>query len=107
VDASAVLCFLQEVLGSNFAHVPVNKPSKDAPFILHALARSHVDMKGIKMAIYGFLVSAPLSHFLVGALQKGFAGKTGTSARIAQIVANNLLIAPVQTAGEYRQAQLH
>jgi peroxisomal membrane protein 2 len=99
-NAPGALCFLQEVLGSNFAHVPVKKASKDAPFILHALARAHIDLKGIKMAIYGFLVSAPLSHFLVGALQKAFAGKTGTGARIAQIVASNLLIAPIQTAGE-------
>ena len=52
------------------------------------------------MAIYGFLVSAPLSHFLVQYLQKAFAGKTSPGARIAQVVANNLLVAPIQTAGQ-------
>ena len=52
------------------------------------------------MAIYGFLVSAPLSHVLVQYLQKAFAGKTSPGARIAQVVANNLLVAPIQTAGQ-------
>jgi peroxisomal membrane protein 2 len=87
------------VLGSNLAGVPVKKPAKDAPVIAHVLARSHVDLKALKMAVYGFLVSAPLGHYLVGALQKGFAGKTGTSARIGQILASNLLVAPIQTVG--------
>lgn len=79
--------------------MPVKKPSKDAPFLLHVLARSHVNLKAVKMAIYGFLVSAPLSHILVGTLQKAFAGKTGTSWRIGQILASNLLVAPIQAAG--------
>jgi len=94
---SATLCFLQEVLGSNLAGVPVKKPAKDAPVIAHVLARGHIDLKALKMAVYGFLVSAPLGHYLVGALQKGFTGKTGTSARIGQILASNLLVAPIQT----------
>ncbi|KAK7064335.1 mitochondrial carrier domain-containing protein [Favolaschia claudopus] len=89
---TATLCFLQEVLTPPFPKYP------DAPVLLHLLARSHVDLRALKMAIYGFLVSAPLSHFLVGLLQKAFAGKTGTSAKIGQIVANNLLVAPVQTS---------
>ncbi|KAJ7293445.1 hypothetical protein C8J57DRAFT_1444659 [Mycena rebaudengoi] len=95
---TATLCFLQEVLGSNIAHMPVKKPARDAPIILHLLARAHVDTRALKMAVYGALVSAPLSHFLVGALQRAFAGKTGTGAKIAQIFASNLLVAPVQTA---------
>jgi peroxisomal membrane protein 2 len=88
------------VLGSNLAGVPVKKPAKDAPVIAHVLAQGHIDLKALKMAVYGFLVSAPLGHFLVGALQKGFAGKSGTSARIGQILASNLLVAPIQTAGK-------
>lgn len=52
------------------------------------------------MAIYGFLVSAPIGHVLTGALQKSFAGKTGTGAKIAQILANSLLISPIQTASK-------
>jgi len=94
---SATLCFLQEVLGSNLAGVPVKKPAKDAPVIAHLLARSHVDIKAVKMAVYGFLVSAPIGHYLVGALQKAFAGKTGAGAKIGQILASNLLVAPIQT----------
>jgi hypothetical protein len=80
--------------------VPVKKPSKDAPPIAHILARGHIDIRALKMAGYGFFVAAPLSHFLVGLLQKAFAGKTGAGARVAQILASNLLVAPVQTAGE-------
>jgi len=94
---SGVLCFLQEVLGSNLAGLPVKRPSRSAPFLLHALAGLHVDVKALKMAIYGFLVSAPIGHILIGALQKAFSGKTGTGAKVAQILASNLLISPIQT----------
>jgi peroxisomal membrane protein 2 len=63
------------------------------------------------MALYGFFISAPLGHFLVGALQKAFAGKTGTAAKIGQIVASNLLIAPIQAASEFllfqRRGRVH
>lgn len=53
------------------------------------------------MAIYGFFVSAPLGHYLVGLLQKVFAGKVGVKHRIAQLLASNLLIAPIQTSGGF------
>ncbi|KIK07439.1 hypothetical protein K443DRAFT_673354 [Laccaria amethystina LaAM-08-1] len=91
------LCFLQEVLGSVLSGLPA-KPCKDAPAPLRALAKAHIDIKAAKMAIYGLLVSAPLSHVLVQYLQKAFAGKTSPGARIAQIVASNLLVSPIQTA---------
>ncbi|KAF9015516.1 hypothetical protein BDQ17DRAFT_1341210 [Cyathus striatus] len=94
---SGILCFLQEVLGSNLSHSPVKRPSSDAPIIAHLLARARVDLKALKMALYGFLVSAPLSHYLVGALQKAFAGKTSPRAKVAQIIANNLVVSPIQT----------
>lgn len=51
------------------------------------------------MALYGFFVSAPLGHFLVGLLQKAFAGKVGLKYRLAQLLASNLLVAPIQTTG--------
>ncbi|KAI0271393.1 hypothetical protein BC834DRAFT_818365 [Gloeopeniophorella convolvens] len=95
---TGVLCFLQEVLGSHLARVPSRRPSKDAPFYSHALARVKVDARAVKMALYGFLVSAPLGHVLVGELQKAFAGKTGRAAKIGQVVASNLVVAPIQTA---------
>lgn len=54
------------------------------------------------MAIYGFCVSAPLNHVLVGQLQKTFAGKTGLKAKLLQLLANNLLVSPVTVSGEFR-----
>jgi len=78
--------------------MPTKRPAKDASWLEHGLAGSHIDVKALKMAVYGLLVSAPIGHVLIGALQKAFAGKTGTGAKIAQILASNLLVAPVQTA---------
>ncbi|PFH54796.1 hypothetical protein AMATHDRAFT_134933 [Amanita thiersii Skay4041] len=94
---TAVLCFLQEVLGSNLAGIPARKTT-NAPFIVNALTRTHVNLKALKMALYGFLVSAPLSHYLVGLLQRAFSGKQGKGARIAQILAHNLLVSPIQAS---------
>ncbi|KAI0257661.1 hypothetical protein BJV78DRAFT_1164202, partial [Lactifluus subvellereus] len=95
---TGTLCFLQEVLGSHLANVPVRQPAKDAPFYSHALARAKVDARAVKMAVYGLLVSAPLSHVLVGRLQKAFAGRTGRAAKIGQVVASNLIVSPIQAA---------
>jgi peroxisomal membrane protein 2 len=88
------------VLGSNLAGVPPKRPARHASALTQILASSHIDSKAVKMALYGFFVSAPLGHYLVGALQKAFLGKTSTRARIGQILASNLLIAPIQTAGQ-------
>jgi peroxisomal membrane protein 2 len=95
---TGTLCFLQEVLGSKIAGA-VPKVNKNASSLTRALASAYIDGKAAKMALYGFLVSAPLSHYLVGALQKAFAGKTSSRDRIRQIIASNLLISPVQVAG--------
>ena len=95
------LCFLQEVLGSHLAGVPARQPAKDAPLYSHALARAKVNAQAVKVALYGLLVSAPLSHVLVGQLQKTFAGKTGRAARLGQIFASNLIVTPIQTFGEF------
>ncbi len=65
----------------------------------HLLARAKIDSKAIKMALYGFCISAPLGHTLVGLLQKAFAGKTTTKDKIMQILASNLILAPVQISG--------
>ncbi|KAG6878642.1 hypothetical protein C0993_001165 [Termitomyces sp. T159_Od127] len=90
--------FTTEVLGSTIAGAPVNRPAKDASPILHLLAALNINLKSLKMAIYGFLVSAPMSHYLTGTLQKAFAGKTSAGARIGQIVANSLLISPITSS---------
>lgn len=45
-----------------------------------------------KMALYGSIISAPLGHVLVSLLQKAFAGKTSTKAKILQIVVSNLIV---------------
>ena len=42
-----------------------------------------------------------MGHVLVGTLQKAFAGKTGSAARIGQLLANNLIVAPIQTFGVF------
>ena len=75
--------------------------SKDATIVEHILARAHIDLRSLKMFLYGFFVAAPLGHYLVGTLQNAFAGKTGTRARIAQLLASNLLVAPIQTSGRH------
>ncbi|KIM66321.1 hypothetical protein SCLCIDRAFT_111170 [Scleroderma citrinum Foug A] len=95
---SASFSFLQEVIGSNAAGLPPAPTSKDASPLTKVLARLHIDTKAFKMALYGFFVSAPLGHYLVGLLQKTFAGKVGVKYRIAQLLASNFLVAPIQTS---------
>jgi len=94
---SGAFSFLQEVIGSNVAGIAPVRVPKDASPVTKALARARIDSKALKMAVYGFFVSAPLGHFLVGLLQKAFAGKTGLKARLGQLLASNLLVAPIQT----------
>ncbi|KAE8348876.1 hypothetical protein BDV28DRAFT_74885 [Aspergillus coremiiformis] len=49
-----------------------------------------------KMLLYGMFISAPLGHFLVGILQKVFAGRTSLKAKVLQILASNLIVSPIQ-----------
>ncbi|KAF3770273.1 hypothetical protein M406DRAFT_354352 [Cryphonectria parasitica EP155] len=51
-----------------------------------------------KMAAYGAFVSAPLGSLLIWLLQKVFAGRTSLRAKILQILASNLVIAPIQNS---------
>ncbi|KAF8807723.1 hypothetical protein BYT27DRAFT_6585547 [Phlegmacium glaucopus] len=94
---TAILCFLQEVLGSNLSGTPANV-SKNASAMVRSLQSVHLNTKAVKMAIYGFLVSAPLSHALIGLLQKAFAGRTGPRARVGQIITSNLFVSPIQAS---------
>lgn len=57
---------------------------------------SYITPRVPKMAVYGSLISAPLGHILVTALQKGFAGRTSTKSKIAQILVSNLIVSPIQ-----------
>ncbi|KAH9950454.1 hypothetical protein B0H21DRAFT_776701 [Amylocystis lapponica] len=93
---TSALQFTQEVLASHLANVPAQRVSKDASILSHILARAKVNQKAIYMALYGFFVSAPVSHVLVGATQKAFTGKTGLAAKIGQLLAANLVVAPIQ-----------
>ncbi|KAI0080071.1 hypothetical protein K474DRAFT_1682868 [Panus rudis PR-1116 ss-1] len=91
-----VLQFLQEVLATHLSGTPSPPVPKDAPFYTKALSKAKIDSKALKMAAYGFFISAPLGHTLVGLLQKAFAGKTSTAAKVGQILASNLIVAPIQ-----------
>jgi hypothetical protein len=92
------LSFLQEVIANHVAGVPVHH-SKHAPLYEQALVGAKVNGRAVKMAAYGGLVSAPLNHVLVGALQRMFAGKTSTKYRVLQLLAGNLFVAPIQATG--------
>lgn len=48
------------------------------------------------MALFGFLVSAPLGHAMVKTMHKFFAGRTGRSAKLGMLAASLLVIAPIQ-----------
>ena len=67
---------------------------------MHALARAQVSGKALKMAAYGALVSAPLAHALINALQRAFAGRSGLSVRVGMLLASQLVVAPIQIFGE-------
>ncbi|KAF4119734.1 Mpv17 / PMP22 family [Geosmithia morbida] len=51
-----------------------------------------------KMAAYGALVSAPVGHVLIWMLQFAFRGRTSLKAKVLQILASNLIIAPIQNS---------
>lgn len=89
------------MLGSNFAGLPVQRPAKDAPLLIKLLVKYHINPVSFLHFLYGALVSAPLSHFLNGLLQKAFAGKVSVQAKIGQLLASNLLVAPIQNTGAH------
>jgi len=90
---NASLNFIQENLAQYLAG------SKPAPYRKTGILPVDLvkaNAKALKLAAYGFFISAPLSHVMMGALQKAFAGKTGPKAKVGMIVASNLLVTPVQ-----------
>ncbi|KAB8077078.1 hypothetical protein BDV29DRAFT_169061 [Aspergillus leporis] len=80
---SGVLSALQEFLAS---------------WIAHDVSRHghYFSARVPKMLLYGMFISAPLGHFLVGILQKVFAGRTSLKAKILQILVSNLIVSPIQ-----------
>ncbi|KAI0697132.1 hypothetical protein BC835DRAFT_1270758 [Cytidiella melzeri] len=92
---SGIFSFLTEIIANHLAGVPSKKVARDAPAYEHALAAAKIDSRAIKMALYGFFVSAPLNHVLVGKLQQVFAGKTDAKSRVLQILASNLIVSPI------------
>jgi peroxisomal membrane protein 2 len=73
--------------------------SKNAPALAHILAKAKIDSKAFKMALYGFAVSAPLSHYLNGTVQSLFAGKPSKGAKIGQLLSSYFVVMPIQTIG--------
>ncbi|KAI1608080.1 hypothetical protein EDD37DRAFT_659855 [Exophiala viscosa] len=80
---SGTLSALQELLASWLAH----DRSKNGHYFSSRIP---------KMAAYGALISAPMGHVLIGLLQRVFSGRTSLRAKILQILASNLIIAPIQ-----------
>ncbi|KAF8308902.1 hypothetical protein DL93DRAFT_2158738 [Clavulina sp. PMI_390] len=93
---AAILGFVQEVLSNHLAGLAVHA-SKDASPPKKLLAAAKIDLRALKIAAYGFFIGAPMGHYLVGAIMKFFAGKTSPGAKIGQLLANNLIAAPIQT----------
>jgi peroxisomal membrane protein 2 len=87
-------------VANHLAGVPL-RSGKASPVYTRALSAAKIDLRAFKLAIYGFLVGAPLSHVLVSALQKAFEGKETPLYKILFLIANNILVAPVQTAGQH------
>lgn len=48
------------------------------------------------MALYGFFISGPLSHYLYELLQKAFEGRTSSKDKLLQILVANLTATPIQ-----------
>ncbi|KAF8530986.1 hypothetical protein JB92DRAFT_2854483 [Gautieria morchelliformis] len=88
---AGILSFLQEIIASHLAGVP-SRATKSAGGLSDVLTAMKVDSRALKMGAYGFCVSAPLGHVLVGRLQSTLAGR-----KLAQVLASNLLVAPIQT----------
>ena len=83
--------------------MPPKRVPKDAPLHEKLAARLRIDARTFKMFLYGFLVSAPLSHVVTGWLQRMFAGKTGTlKGKIVQILASCAISSPITAICERR-----
>ncbi|KAG9012168.1 hypothetical protein FRB90_006817 [Tulasnella sp. 427] len=93
---SGVLGFFQEILANHIAGVKF-KCSKDAALSARIMAACKMDGRAVKMALYGFFVSAPMNHYMNLWMQKWFAGRTSIKSKIGHLCAQMFLVAPIQT----------
>ncbi|KAI5481506.1 protein of integral membrane protein, Mpv17/PMP23 family [Pseudohyphozyma bogoriensis] len=93
---SAILSFISEIAAGELSgQKPPPLSAKERTGILPVdLAKRY--HKALKMAGYGFFISAPLGHTLLALLQKVFAGKTSARAKVLMILASNICISPIQ-----------
>jgi len=89
---SGTLSFIQEIAAGYLAGTPPPAIKKTGLPPVDFIKRNQ---RAFKLAAYGFFISAPLSHSLMGVLQRAFAGQTGTRAKVGMIVASNVLVSPV------------
>lgn len=104
---SGVLSALAEVLAGHFAGLPPStdqalppgqvderKAAQQQPLRFGGalLKTLGINERAVKMFVYGWAVSAPLGHVLVGALQKAFAGRTSPKDRVLQIIVSQLTV---------------
>jgi hypothetical protein len=80
---SGSLAGLQELLASWIAH----DRNKSGGYFTSRIP---------KMALYGAFISAPMGHFLNRILNHFFMKRTSVKAKVLQILASNLIVAPIQ-----------
>ncbi|GAA5995179.1 hypothetical protein JCM5350_001862 [Sporobolomyces pararoseus] len=93
---SGTLSLLSEIIAGHVAGSPPAALSpKERTGIppIDFLKRNH---KALKLAAYGFFISAPLGHAMLAILQKVFAGKTSARSKLAMIISSNVFISPIQ-----------
>jgi len=93
---SGLLSFISEIIAAQVAGSPPPRLSpKERTGIppIDLLKQNH---KALKLAAYGFFISAPMGHALLSLLQKAFAGKTSARAKVLMILVSNICISPIQ-----------
>jgi len=96
---AGVLNFVSEVLIRHFAGAPPSKPlRKNASAWGRFLVWSKINGKAVKLALYGGLIAAPMSHFFVTTMHKAFAGRLRNGVQWHMIGTSMLFIAPIQIA---------
>jgi peroxisomal membrane protein 2 len=93
-----VLNFISEVLVRHFAGAPSKPLRKNASAWKRFLVWSKINAKAVKLALYGSLIAAPMSHFFVTTMHKAFAGRLRNGVQWHMIGTSMLLIAPIQIA---------